>query len=410
MKKPKQKKKPSKQRSPGKLARELMHNLSAAAPKVAPACRHFGTCGGCELQDLAYDEQLKTKRAVFEKMINVAELREFFASAPLETVPSPQPFAYRQRMDFVFAFGEAGLRLRGSYTRVVELFECHLIAPPAFAAFRRTIELARALEIPSYDYLKHEGCLRYVITRYARNGSVLVALVTKSDAPDPRIERIAETLLAENRAQSVHWLVQPTLADMSFGTPVRFWGREHIEESLLGLRLLLGPQNFFQANPAVAERAYALLAEYGRASGLHEALDLYAGAGAIGYTLARDFRLVTAVESEPANLEMAARNAELNAILNVEFVKSDAAAWLESAVPREVYIAVNPPRLGLGPKASAQLARLNAPALGYMSCNPATLLEDLRTLRHSYRLEAAHLLDMFPQTRHFETVLLLRRG
>ncbi len=411
-----------------------------------PVCRHFGVCGGCEYQHVPYARQTAAKVAVFRDLAARHGVDGLLPLNELPIVASPQEFGYRQRMDYVFAFGKAGLRERGSHKFVVALEECPLLGERGFAAFRRASELAQELGLESYNYLRNDGYLRYLVVRQCRESTgaqVMLSLVTKSRAHEQAIETIAQALLNEGLAQSVHWLLQETISDVSFGDPLRHWGEECIVETYAGKQFRIGPNTFFQANPAVAEQAYARIAQFAaevsaQKGGGIQAVDAYSGTGVIAQLIAPGCGNVAAVENVPDNVRLARENLQHNGIANVTLYEEDAGQFLAAGSVRPELLVVNPPRTGLGPKAVAALRKVAAPYLAYMSCNPATLMEDLQGLLglsdelpaapaepfddHKparprppkepgavYRATFVQLYDMFPQTRHWETLVLFQR-
>lgn len=394
---------------PKAILKQYMTEALAGAAGRAPSCPHFNECGGCEYQDYAYAAQTAAKLAVWTRL--AAEVGLELPAA--EITVSPREFGYRQRMDYVFAFAAAGLRQRRSFRRVVALQQCPLLGDAGFAAFRRARELAEENGLSSHDFIKHNGFLRYFVVRRTRPGGVMLSLVTYTREHAEAVEKIARALLAEKLATSVYWLHNPGLADMSFGEPVQFWGEEYLTETYAGKRFFIGPNTFAQANPDVAELAYQRIVRHN--AGEKHVCDAYSGTGAIGELLAPHCEKITAVENVPANVELARLHAQANGAANIENVLDDAQNFL-TATARAVTetgetpysaIVVNPPRSGIGEKAAQALVTIGAPKLTYMSCNPQTLITDLKTLLPVYRAESVTLFDMFPQTHHWETLVLL---
>lgn len=406
--------------------RLFFRDALAEARTAPPVCRHFGDCGGCEFQDVPYPAQLEAKRRAFAFIAeNVRDhFREKAAPERAERLerllagdepaiqPSPRQLGYRQRMDYVFAFGMAGLRRAGRHRQVVDLAECPLLGEAGFAAFRRAGILAREMGIPDYDYMKHVGELRYCVVRRSRNGETLASLVSKSPAAEPIVMAILRRLVDEGVATSGHWLLAEGMGDVSFGKPLAHVGAPWIVESMNGVSLRLGPNTFFQSNPDVAEKAYAAIADFCPPGG--RALDLYSGVGSIALSIAPKAGAVEAVENVPENVLLAQVNRRENAADNVLLVNDDSAAFLrrladDPGAPRPDLVVVNPPRPGVEGDGMADLARLGPERFAYLSCNPFTLLRNLAELPEEYRLRSLTLYDMFPQTRHFETLALLER-
>lgn len=389
------------------LLRQAMQDAIGERRSATPACPHFGECGGCEYQDVPYPVQVEAKTSTLRVLAGRLGMAGHLPLERLRIVESPKPLRYRQRMDYVCAFGKSGLRRRRSHKWVVPLGECHLIGERAFAAFQHADALAREGGMEDYNYLAHRGELRYLVVRQTRTGEVLLSFVTKTEAAGGMVEGFARTLLEENRADSVHWLLQPGLADLSFGTPMAHWGAEVIHETYLGKRFRIGPNTFFQANPDVAELAYAEICAQVRAHAPARLLDLYSGTGVIAMLCADAAGAVCGVETVPDNLALAEANRIENGCGNVTMLEADAGRYLADLAEAPDYLVVNPPRVGLEEAVCRRILELRPRGISYMSCNPATLLHDLRICIESYQVDSITLYDMFPQTHHWETLVSL---
>ncbi len=384
-----------------KSVRRFFDRLRDEYPKVDPTCSHFGRCGGCYMQDISYEDQLRMK---------LSFLRELFEDRfELEgiVIPSPQPLYYRHRMDFVCAFGRIGLRRRGNYAEVVDLSECHLISQNAFDLLRFIKGRVSELGIKDYDFLEHQGFLRYVVLREAKFTDELMAIFTSASPPDVgQREKLAQ-LLEETlgRAESVYWLRHEGLSDHSYGEPILNLGAPHIIEKVGPYRFTIKPDVFFQSNPLLIWKAYEDIKEwiYGRV------LDLYCGIGTISIYISDACDHVTGVEIADSSVQAARENARLNGIENVRFYASDVGEYLKRDVRFDV-IVVDPPRPGLSRKIIKRIKRIGPDRIVYMSCNPVTQFEDLKRLCDEYELERPiRAYDMFPQTYHVETLAILKR-
>jgi 23S rRNA (uracil1939-C5)-methyltransferase len=193
------------------------------------------------------------------------------------------------------------------------------------------------------------------------------------------------------------------------------WGEDAIEEELCGLRFRVRPNAFLQTNTAMAERIYLLALEFAGLTGDETVYDLYCGIGTIGLTFAREALTVWGVEVSEESVACALENADLNGIANAAFFAGEvgeALAELRDRAGEPDVVVVDPPRAGLSGKALRRIARLEAPRIVYVSCNPTTLAGNVKTLAADwgYRLERARPVDMFPHTPHIETVALLTRA
>lgn len=413
-----------------KLFRRQVVEAARQGQPIEPRCPHappLGFCGGCTFQDRAYESQVAAKRAALQALW-AADLPGEMAER-IAMVASPEPFGYRTRMDYVASKARFGLRRGGKFNYIVDLQECHLIPPEAFAIARGVYERATALGLPDYNLRSHEGFLRYIVVRRSPQGTLLLAAVTAAPdaegAYDAAMQQVAAHALAHPAVAGFHWLVNDSLTDISFGAPRASWGAETLEMLVGNRTLAIGPNTFFQNNvhlllpllddvqsavcsmrPAVNdtinESSDALLTAECR---LPTVADLYGGVGTIALHLADHVGQITCVESFEESARLAERNIAANGVANVTAVASDVLAFLrDQPAGRYDVVVADPPRAGMGPDVCRELLRLRPRRLVYVSCNALTQLEDARALAAGYRLTELRGYDMFPQTPHMEAL------
>jgi 23S rRNA (uracil-5-)-methyltransferase RumA len=409
-----------------KLFRRQVLDAARSGEATTPRCPHAPPadfCGGCTFQDRTYAAQIAAKRAALRALWS-NDLPASLLDA-ITIVGSPEPFAYRTRMDYVASKERFGLRRGGKFNYIVDLRECHLIPPTAFAIARGAYERAVALGLPDYNLRTHQGFLRYIVVRRSPQATLLLAMITT--APDAEgtyaaaIEQVAAYALAQPGVAGFHWLVNDTLTDISFGTPHKHWGAELLDMQVGARTLAIGPNTFFQNNvhlllpllddvtdavttdhrPPTTEQPVASVVS--RQSSV--VADLYGGVGTIALHLAGHVRHVTCVESVEESARLAERNIAANGVENVTVVAADVLAFLRDQAPGAFDVVVaDPPRAGLGPEVCHELLRLHSRRLVYVSCNALTQLEDARALSRGYRLAELRGYDMFPQTPHMEAL------
>jgi 23S rRNA (uracil1939-C5)-methyltransferase len=393
------------------IVTELVHSSDS---RVTAPCRHFGVCGGCRFQDLAYSVQLAEKeRQVRDALARIGR----FAEPPLEPiVPAASQFAYRNKLEYSFTSGEDGVDLgfhrAGRWDEVIGIEECLLTTDVGNAIRLAVRGWAREEQLEAYDQENGSGYLRHLVVREGRNtGQALVVLVT---APGERFEAgyLVDVLRRFPEVRSIHWAINDTPAEQTNLPTKLLWGADAIEEEILGLRFRVRPSAFLQTNTEMAERLYELAREYAGLSGEENVFDLYCGTGTIGLALARRAGSVWGVEISEESVACAIENAELNGIDNARFFAGNVGQSIEElreeAGSPDVVI-VDPPRAGLAGKALRRTGALGASRIVYVSCNPTTLASDLQVLRdeYGYVLERCRPVDMFPHTPHVESVSLL---
>ena len=387
------------QSKPGYATAEADEILAAAPERVLPACPHFGLCGGCHYQHADYKTQLALKQSILRETLERGGV-----SIPEEiAVLAAEPWAYRNRIRLAFdAAGNPGYRGRRSHA-VIPISACPIAAPLLLQAAQAVAQVVR-LFAPAF--LPTEIALFCNADETALLASVFTAAAGKI-----RFDEFALALQAKIPAlQGAELVVEGRSARRGPAQPPRTiaqWGATSLAYRTAGFDYRVDHGAFFQVN----RRLVDALVE--RVTGSQQgklAWDLFAGVGLFARRLTSSFTRVVAVESAPSATQALAAN-----------LKGTTGAAIRSATldflrrdhkgERPDLIVVDPPRTGLGPEITTLLAAVAAPALVYVSCDPATLARDLRALIVSgYAIQSLTLADLFPQTFHLETVVHLRHS
>ena len=401
----------------GRYGRATIESVVTPSPdRVEAPCPYFGHCGGCRLQHLAYPAQLAFKsRQVHECLTRLGGLPPF-ELRPI--VAAPEPYGYRNKMEFTVAEPGPvlGLHAAERYDVVLDIERCLLQSDTMNALldeFRREVR-SRGLSV--WDPKSERGLLRFLTVREGRGtGQAMVNIV--ASAPDiEALAPVAERLRARVPATiGVLLNVNDRKASVAVGTEEHLLlGRDHLTELLDGVAFQVSASSFFQTNTVQAERLFAIVAEACALDGRDTVLDLYSGTGAISLLLARRAARVYGIEVSAAAVGDAIRNARANGIDNCTFMTGEVRhvlPGLTSEGVRASVVVADPPRAGFHPKALAALSTLAPARIVYVSCNPATLARDVGDLaRRGYRLEWVQPVDMFPQTPHIEAVARLSRA
>lgn len=372
--------------------------LEASPDRVVAPCRVFGACGGCQLQHLRYDAQLKEKRAVLrETLRRVGKLT--IDDVP-EPIPSPEPFGYRSTVRFLVFTQNGRLQLgfhRERSHEPVEGADCLLAPSPVREmAALLTARLQAEARLP----------VRLHALEMRWSGATGGVLLLHRTGPADRVK--AERLMAR-----FHDLpgVLGQVVTAGDGKRAARWasGQEWIEQRLCGLAFRVSDRSFMQANWPVNEILSRCIGDWVAPSPGLRVLELYAGIGTLGLPLARQGAYVTEVESNPHALKDARHAAKHNHVGRCRFRRASAEALLQ-AVRRAEYdvVLADPPRTGLSEACAARLADIHVPRLLYLSCDSATLARDLsRLCAGGYRVSRIQPFDMFPQTAHLETLVEL---
>lgn len=352
-----------------------------------PVCPYFGTCGGCLLQHLPYDEQVKFKSDRLSEILGME----------VEVIPSPEIYGHRNRIDVVISTRGIGFRRRGTWWNVVNIEGCPVFGDASRRVLSSLREFIEDHKLSLYEIGKNKGFLRYIVIREGKfTGELMVNLVTGQGS-------LSEDFPAYfDYADSIYWSVNRTPSDVSYGVVERFWKNEFIRERLDDVVYLIHPNSFFQTN---SYQAVNLVKEVEKAVEGERVLDLYSGVGTFGVYLAkRDFK-VEGIEINPFAVEMANRNTKLNNVDAIFRVSED--KDVENLANYDTVI-LDPPRAGLHPKLIRKILKDEPQTIVYVSCNPRTLKLNLDKLLSKYSIDSAVGLDMFPHTPHVEVVVKLK--
>jgi 23S rRNA (uracil1939-C5)-methyltransferase len=376
--------------------------LTASKDRVKPTCSHFGECGGCQYQHAQYSAQAKMKSSI---------LKETLEHAGLTMLPQIQnhvgePWGYRNRMRLRIEEMEGALRVgysRRSTNEFLAIRECPLVAPILWRAAQGLLNVAT--QTPS-------------ATRWLTN-AVEVEFFTNSEEKKlqmtlfMRKDQPGLATLCEHLSQLVPELVGAGTALVKLKGPQRqvqkprpleSWGATGLSYHAADEHYWISRGGFFQVNRFLIDELVRIVAA-NRQGQL--AWDLYAGVGLFSRALARQFQQVVAIEAAGTDLINSFKGTGRRA------VETTALEFLRHAVvqrERPQLIVMDPPRAGVGADVCSLLARITAPEIVYVSCDPTTLARDLKMLIDAgYKLDELHLVDLFPQTFHLETVVVLRK-
>ncbi|GAB4400407.1 MAG: 23S rRNA (uracil(1939)-C(5))-methyltransferase RlmD [Microscillaceae bacterium] len=396
--------------------------------RVAPACPHFGHCGGCKWQHLPYALQLQYKQQqVLDNLRRLAKI-ELPEISPI--LPSENLYFYRNKLEFTFSHqrwrtpeelhtGEIwenepglGFHVPGRFDKVLDLQTCHLQAEPSNALRDAVRDYARQKDLAFFDLRAQTGFLRNLVIRTASTGDVMVLLIFFEENEEARLGLLEHLRVCFPQVSSWFYLINPKKNDAYQDlVPVCYAGQDFIEEQMEDLRFRIGPLSFYQTNSAQAYRLYQVARAFAALEGHEVVYDLYTGTGTIANFVARQCQKVIGLEYVPAAIEDARLNAARNGIHNATFFAGDIKDLLNPAFlaahGRPEVVITDPPRAGMHEEVVQMLLEAAPARIVYVSCNPATQARDLAWLDAQYRVNAVQPVDMFPQTHHVENVVQL---
>lgn len=397
----------------------LMEILSPSIDRVEPRCPHHKRCGGCQLQALSYESQLRFKE---EKVRNNLVRIGGFSDPPVRpALGMKEPYRYRNKAQYPIGLDRDGKLVAGFYAArthsIIPVEDCALGQQGNGEILRIILQVMEEKHIPAYDEQTGKGCVRHVLIRYGeRTGEWMVCLVInekKLPFADTFVQRLSE--LSGMTSITVNINREKTNVILGSHTET-IWGQGYITDYIGDISFQISSQSFYQVNPGQTRVLYEKALEYAGLTGQETVWDLYCGIGSISLFLAKKAKKVYGVEIVPKAIEDARDNAKRNHIENAEFFVGKA----EEVFPaycrehgedaRAEVIVVDPPRKGCEQSLLEMMCQMAPKRIVYVSCDSATLARDLKYLAsNGYELMEVQPVDQFGQTVHVECACWLRR-
>lgn len=404
----------------------LMRIVEKSAFRVSAYCPEARRCGGCQIQEMAYERQLEFKQEkVRNNLIRLGGIPEERMEQIMEPIQGmEEPFRYRNKAQFPIGRDKEGRLTAGFYAgrthQIIALpdLDCALGAEENKIILKEILSFMEQYHIAPYEEQEHKGLVRHVLIRSGfTTGEIMVCLVINGNNL-PHAEELAARLSGIPGMTSVTVSINRERTNVIMGTEIRLvWGQDYITDYIGEIKYQISPLSFFQVNPVQTERLYGTALEYAGLTGKETVWDLYCGIGTISLFLAQKAKKVYGVEIVEPAIEDARNNARINGISNVEFFVGKS----EEVLPEYVkahgedgayadVIVVDPPRKGCDQILLDTVVEMQPERVVYVSCDPATLARDVKYLRgNGYEVERVRATDMFPHTVHVETVCLLER-
>jgi 23S rRNA (uracil1939-C5)-methyltransferase len=404
------------------------HKLSDK--RTEPVCEHFGTCGGCKWQHMAYEHQLYYKQK--EVTNNLTRIGHIGLPEVTPILGSEKQYFYRNKMEFSFSdsrwltFEEInsdadlgdrnalGFHIPGMWDKILDVKQCHLQADPSNAIRNAVKTFSIENDLEFFNTRNQTGLLRTLMIRTTSIGEVMVLIQFFKEDKIKR-ELLLDFLSEEfPEITSLQYVINEKANDTIYDQEVICYkGSDHIFEEMEGLKFKINAKSFYQTNSEQAHELYKIARDFAGLTGNELVYDLYTGTGTIAQFVAKQAKRVIGVEAVPDAIIAAQENAQLNAIENVEFYVGDMKnvfnqTFINSHGKPDIII-TDPPRDGMHKDVVKQILNIAPEKIVYVSCNSATQARDLALMDEIYKVSKTQAVDMFPQTHHVENVVLLEK-
>ena len=402
--------------------------LTPSPFRVTPRCDISRSCGGCQLQGLSYEKQLEYK---YEIVKNDLQRIAGFSDVLLDEIMEPvigmkEPWRYRNKAQYPVGRSKDGEIVTGFYAKrthdIIPCDDCVIGSDKNKEILTRIRAFMKEYHVPPYDEKTGAGIVRHILIRHGEDtGEVMVCAVINSRRM-PHSDEFVKTLTGVPGVCSISYSPNMKNTNVIMGDEYfTLWGDDHICENIRlfgekGLRFRISPLSFFQVNSVQMRKLYEKVLEYADLKGTETIWDLYCGTGTISLALSLGAKMVYGVEIVPQAVGDARENAVMNGIENVHFIAGPAEEVItdyysanKGDMKHPDLIVVDPPRKGCDEKCLDTILRMRPQKVIYVSCDPATLSRDLKTLCETYYMPYRVCpVDMFPQVVHIESVTCLK--
>ncbi|MFN3941254.1 MAG: 23S rRNA (uracil(1939)-C(5))-methyltransferase RlmD [Flavobacterium sp.] len=405
-----------------------IHFHEKSADRIPPICSHFGYCGGCKWQNMQYEAQLKYKQN--EVWNHLKRIGKVTLPEMTPIVGSKDIFYYRNKMEFSFSDTKwltpeqiaseevidrehaLGFHIPKMWDKILDIDHCYLQPDPSNAIRNGLKAFCMQNQIPFYSPRQQTGLMRSLMIRTSGIGEIMV--LVQFYAPMEKEIAMVMRYLEQNFPEitSLQYVINQKANDTIYDQEVVcFAGKNFIEEEMEGLKFKIQAKSFYQTNSKQAYELYQITRDFAQLSGKEVVFDLYTGTGTIALFVSKLAKKVVGVEAVADAIKDAEENAKNNQISNCHFEVGD----MKNVFNDEFFarhgkpdvVITDPPRDGMHADVVAQLLKIEAPKIVYVSCNSATQARDLALLDEKYEVQKIQPVDMFPQTYHVENVVLL---
>jgi len=407
---------------------EKIHEYSKR--RKEPQCEHFGSCGGCKWQNMSYSSQLEFKQS--EVLNHLKRIGGIGIPAHEQILASKEEYYYRNKLEFSFSNkrwltpkeiqsgkdilekNALGFHVPGMFDKVIDLQNCYLQKEPSNAIRLSVKKFADENRLTYFDIRNQNGLLRNLMIRTSSTNDLMVLIqFFKNDKN--KINLLMEHLKTSfPEITSLLYVINQKANDTIYDQKVICYnGKDHIMEEIDELVFKIGAKSFFQTNSEQAKILYRKTKEFAKITADDLVYDLYTGTGTIAQYVAKDAKKVVGIDSVEEGIKAAYENAERNNLNNCTFYTGDMRDLFSDAFIAENgtpdVIITDPPRDGMHKKVVEQICKIGAKRVVYVSCNSATQARDVALMDSMYKVTQIQALDMFPQTHHVETIVVLEK-
>ena len=379
-------------------------------------CETYKRCGGCDLRHIKYEETLRMKQNAVQSLVNKTLENEVKVE---ETLGMENPYNYRNKAQYPVGLDKEGKPIIGVFANrtheIIPIKECLIQNKKSENLAKFVLEFIKKNNISVYNEKTTKGLVRHIVTKIGIKTNEIMCIIVINGRNIPKEkELVSEILKAFPEVKTIVKNINTKNTNVIMGKEnINLYGDGYIKDKLGDFVFKISPLSFYQVNPIQAEKLYNIAVKGAEISKDDVVFDLYCGIGTISLFMAKYAKKVYGIEIVEDAIKDAKENSKLNNIKNSEFIAGDVEIVLDDLINKKKIIPdiimVDPPRKGLDNKSINNILKISPKKVVYVSCNPATLVRDLKSLEEKYEIKTIKPVDMFPFSKHVECVALIGR-
>lgn len=393
---------------------KILEIITKSKDRCEEDCKSYKRCGGCDLRHINYEKTLDIKRNMVQSLVNKTLSNDIKVN---NTIGMEKPFNYRNKAQYPVGIDKEGNAIFGVFANrtheIIPIEDCKIQTNISGEIAKYILKFIQENNIKVYDEKNGKGTLRHIIVKVGINtNEVMCVLVVNEEKIKNEKELVSALIEKFPEIKTIVKNINNKNTNVILGNRnITLYGNGYIEDKLGKFTFKISPMSFYQINPIQTEKLYNLAIQKAELTGKEIIFDLYCGIGTIGIFASKHVGQVYGIEIVPQAIEDAKENAKINNIENAEFMVGDVEFALSELIEKRKIIPevvfVDPPRKGLDNTTIQNLLKVKAKKIIYISCNPATLVRDLKMLEEKYEIQYLTPVDMFPWTKHVECCSVL---
>ena len=394
---------------------KVLEILEPSEYRVESDCDTYKRCGGCNLRHIKYDETLKMKQNAVQSLVNKTLKTKIEVQ---NTLGMENPYYYRNKAQYPVGIDKEGKPVIGVFANrtheIIPIKECLIQNKESQKIAKFVLDFFIKNKISIYDEETRKGLIRHIVTKVGIKTNEIMCVIVINGKEFPKEDELVKEITSEfPQVKAIVKNINMKNTNVIMGREnINLYGKGYIKDRLGEYIFKISPLSFYQVNPIQAEKLYNIGVEAAKISKEDIVFDLYCGIGTISLFMAKYAKKVYGIEIVEEAVADAKENAKINGVENAEFIAGDVEILLDKLINSNGIIPdivmVDPPRKGLDNKSVENILKISPKKLIYISCNPATLVRDLRRLEEKYEINMIKPVDMFPFSKHVEVVATLQ--